>query len=59
MRYTKEEIHERAKITRQALAQGDMRADWLVKILSMSTGVSERECVRRIKECAETGEMPN
>ena len=59
MHYTKEEIQERAQITHQGLQMGDVRATWVVKILSMQTGVPERECVRRIKVCAETGEMPN
>lgn len=48
-------LQEKAKITIEAR---DPRAELLLMFLSTVTGVSRDECLRRIRVCAETGEMP-
>ena len=51
-------IQDKAKIVVAAMQAGDARAQMFLMFLATVTGVSREECIRRIKVCAETGEMP-
>lgn len=51
-------LQEKAKITIASLEARDPRAELLLMFLLTTTGVPREECLRRIRICAETGEMP-
>lgn len=51
-------LQEKSKITIASIEARDPRAELLLMFLSTVTGVSRDECLRRIRVCAETGEMP-